>query len=484
MADAALQLEFTTVRAPVSGTIGKLDVTAGNLVTGGPGTGTRLALLQSLDPIHAYFEFDPTTAARARRVGQRAWQATITPFEGGGPITGAIDFVDHGVGWIPIGWRRVRWRPATWWAPFREQNVQVAAGAVGQQPSPTSAFQLAVDTRGCLSSPEEFEQIIVRTDPGRGTVRLRDVARVELGANQYALRALIDNQPAAAIQILQDPTASALEVWQQVRDVMQRLAREFPAGVQFALTIAGALNGKFASIGGAMAAIFPPPPVPGLGAIGGFKVQVQDRGAKGPRALYDATQAVLAEARSSPKLAGIFSAYHVDVPRLQLDVDRERTRQLGIPLDRVHETLQAYLGSVYVLAEAGAMSWLVAPRIAWSFLDWPQLRRRARAAGAVADAAFAEYEQATLLALEEVHVAVDAYGAATDRLVAMHRQLEAAAGVAGIVTVQYREGLVDSLAQTLAERDRIAGQLAASRALAAHQQAVVDVYRSLGGGWE
>lgn len=130
------------------------------------------------------------------------------------------------------------------------------------------------------------------------------------------------------------------------------------------------------------------------------------------------------------------------------------------------------------------MSWLVAPRIAWSFLDWPQLRRRARAAGAVADAAFAEYEQATLLALEEVHVAVDAYGAATDRLVAMHRQLEAAAGVAGIVTVQHREGLVDSLAQTLAERDRIAGQLAASRALAAHQQAVVDVYRSLGGGWE
>jgi gold/copper resistance efflux pump len=556
---------------------------------------------------------------------------------------------------------------------IREQNVQVAAGAVGQQPSPTSAFQLAVDTRGRLSSPEEFEQIIVRTDPGGGTVRLRDVARVELGANQYALRALIDNQPAAAIQILQDPSASALEVSQQVRDVMQHLAREFPAGVQyriaydptlfvrasirnvvttlleatvlvvavvllflqtwrasiipvlavpvslvgtfavmhllgftlntlslfglvlsigivvddaivvvenverhlalgrsprdaalrameevtgpviaitavlaavfiptamlagltgqfyrqFALTIAistalsainsltlspalsalllrphgeardllsrvldrvvgpftrgfnrlfdrgaawyvagvgrairyaamvavvygglllltgaafrsvpsgfvpaqdkyylvgiaqlpngasldrteavvrqmtqialdqpgvesvvafpglsingfvmnpsaaviftmldpfeartsadlgagaitGALNGKFASIGGAMAAIFPPPPVPGLGAIGGFKVQIQDRGAKGPRALYDATQAVLAEARSSPKLAGVFSAYQVDVPRLRLDVDRERTRQLGIPLDHVHETLQAYLGSVYV----------------------------------------------------------------------------------------------------------------------------------------
>jgi RND family efflux transporter MFP subunit len=98
VADAALQLEFATVRAPVSGTIGKLDVTAGNLVTGGPGTGTRLALLQSLDPIYVYFELDPTTAARARPVGQRAWQATITPFEGGDPISGAIDFVDHCVG--------------------------------------------------------------------------------------------------------------------------------------------------------------------------------------------------------------------------------------------------------------------------------------------------------------------------------------------------------------------------------------------------
>ena len=141
-------------------------------------------------------------------------------------------------------------------------------------------------------------------------------------------------------------------------------------------------------------------------------------------------------------------------------------------------------GSLGSLAEAGALSWLAAPRIAWSFLDWPQLRRRARAVGALADAAFAEYEQATLRALEDVRVAVDAYGAATDRLVATQRRSDAASGAAGIVTVQYREGLVDSLTRTLAERDRIVGQLAASRALTAHQQAVVDVYRALGGGWQ
>jgi multidrug efflux pump subunit AcrB len=97
-----------------------------------------------------------------------------------------------------------------------------------------------------------------------------------------------------------------------------------------------------------MAAVFPPPPVPGLGAIGGFKVQIEDRAAKGPRALYETTQAVLAAAHTSRRLAGVFSAYQVDVPRLHLDVDRERTQQLGIPLEHVHETLRAYLGSLYV----------------------------------------------------------------------------------------------------------------------------------------
>lgn len=109
VADAELQLEFTTVRAPVAGTIGTLDVTVGNLVTGGPGNGTRLALLQSLDPVFVYFDLDPTTAARARRVNQSAWQARVTPFEGGEAITGPIDFVDHGVG-TQTGTLRVRAR--------------------------------------------------------------------------------------------------------------------------------------------------------------------------------------------------------------------------------------------------------------------------------------------------------------------------------------------------------------------------------------
>ena len=554
---------------------------------------------------------------------------------------------------------------------IREQNVQVAAGAVGQQPSPGAAFQLAINTTGRLTDPDAFNDIVVRVSEDGGVVRLRDVARVELGSNQYAIRSLLNGEPAAGIQIMQDPRASAIEVSDAVRETMARLAKEFPQGVefriaydptifvrasirnvlttlleatglvilvvllflhtwratlipivavpvsligtlaamhglgftlntlslfglvlsigivvddaivvvenverhlaegmrpreaalramdevtspilaitavlvavfvptaflgglagqfyrQFALTIAistvisainsltlapalsalllkphreghtgrgvhgaaarisgafdsmfrriaggyvamvgrslrfasvvgilyvgllgltwlgfnrvpagfvpaqdkyylvgiaqlpngaaldrteavvqemtrialaqpgvenvvafpglsingfvaspnsavlfamldpfeqrtsaelsagaiaGALNQQFAGIGGAMAAMFPPPPVPGLGTIGGFKLQVEDRANHGPRALFDATQKVLMEAHKSPMLAAVFSNYQVDVPQLFLNIDRDRAKHLGIPMDRVFETLQVYLGSLYV----------------------------------------------------------------------------------------------------------------------------------------
>jgi outer membrane protein TolC len=141
-------------------------------------------------------------------------------------------------------------------------------------------------------------------------------------------------------------------------------------------------------------------------------------------------------------------------------------------------------GSVGQLAQASAGSWFIAPRIAWTFLDWPQLKRRMRAAGALTDAAFAEYEQTLLVALEEVRVALDNYGATTAALQAAQRRDDASAGAALIVSIQYREGMVDSLSRTLAERDAIAGSLAANRALTQQRQAVVEVYRALGGGWE
>jgi gold/copper resistance efflux pump len=556
---------------------------------------------------------------------------------------------------------------------IREQNVQVAAGTVGQQPSAGSAFQMAVKARGRLSDPEQLADIVVRVSEDGGVIRLRDVGRVELGSSQYALRSLLNGEPAAAIQIMQDPASSALEVSATVRQSMTRLAAEFPDGIeyriaydptvfvrasirnvintlveatllvvlvvllflqtwratvipvaavpvsligtlalmyafgftlntlslfglvlsigivvddaivvvenverhlaagqsprdaaisameevtspilaitailcavfvptafldglsgqfyrQFALTIAistvlsatnsltlspalsavllrghdakpdwltrvldrtvgyltrpfnaffekaslryvgwvrrvlrfsgiavvlyaglllltwtgftrvpggfvpaqdkyylvgiaqlpngasldraeavvkemsrlaleeagvesvvafpglsingfvrgsnaavifvmldpfeqrttadlgavqiaGKLNQRFMAIPGGLAVIFPPPPVPGLGVLGGFKLNIEDRASRGERALFDATQAVIAEAAKSPRLAGVFSSYQVDVPQLFFDLDRERAKHLGIPLDHVFETLQVYLGSLYV----------------------------------------------------------------------------------------------------------------------------------------
>lgn len=98
VADAELNLEFTVVRAPVSGRIGRAEVTKGNLVMGGPAGGTRLALLQSMDPIHVYFDLDPATAAAARQTTRARWTASVAALDGGASVTGPVDFVDTGVG--------------------------------------------------------------------------------------------------------------------------------------------------------------------------------------------------------------------------------------------------------------------------------------------------------------------------------------------------------------------------------------------------
>ena len=108
--DAALYLEFTTVHAPVDGRIGRAEVTAGNLVNGGPGNGTRLAVLHSIDPVYVYFDLDPTTAAAAAAQPRSAWRATVA-VESGAVLTGPIDFVDNAVG-LQTGTLKVRARLA------------------------------------------------------------------------------------------------------------------------------------------------------------------------------------------------------------------------------------------------------------------------------------------------------------------------------------------------------------------------------------
>jgi len=116
----------------------------------------------------------------------------------------------------------------------------------------------------------------------------------------------------------------------------------------YGLNIAKQLNMKLSSIQDAQVVVFPPPPVQGLGTIGGFKLQLEDRADIGYDELYKTTQAVLAKARAAPELTGVFSNYEVSVPQISADVNRVKAKEHGISLTDVFETLQVYLGSIYV----------------------------------------------------------------------------------------------------------------------------------------
>ncbi len=118
-------------------------------------------------------------------------------------------------------------------AAIRAQNVQVAAGVIGRQPVPEGqAFELVVTTRGRLSTPEEFGAIIVRSSDGGRLVRLRDVARVELGARDYTTLAGYNGSPGAIMAIYQLPGANLVNVAQQIEELRERFAEELPPGVE------------------------------------------------------------------------------------------------------------------------------------------------------------------------------------------------------------------------------------------------------------
>ncbi len=116
----------------------------------------------------------------------------------------------------------------------------------------------------------------------------------------------------------------------------------------YGAAIAGQLMGKMGQIEDAFVGVFPPPAVDGMGAIGGFKLQIQDRGELGYEALHNAMMAVQMKAWQTPELANVFSSYQINVPQLDVNLDRVKAKQLGIPLQNVYDTLQIYLGSLYI----------------------------------------------------------------------------------------------------------------------------------------
>jgi hydrophobe/amphiphile efflux-1 (HAE1) family protein len=118
---------------------------------------------------------------------------------------------------------------------IREQNIQVAAGAIGQQPVKGAPFELTVNAKGRLITEEEFEQIIVKTGPHGEKLRLRDVARAEMGSGEYALRSLLNNKKAVGMGVFQLPGSNALAVSQAVRARMAELKTKMPEGVDYAI---------------------------------------------------------------------------------------------------------------------------------------------------------------------------------------------------------------------------------------------------------
>ena len=119
-------------------------------------------------------------------------------------------------------------------AALQEQNAQVAAGSVGAPPlaSPTD-LTLTINARGRLVTEADFGKVVIKSGDQAQPVFLRDIARIQLGASDYALRSLLDNEPAVAIPIFQLPGSNALALSASVRQAMDDLARSFPPGLEY-----------------------------------------------------------------------------------------------------------------------------------------------------------------------------------------------------------------------------------------------------------
>ena len=118
---------------------------------------------------------------------------------------------------------------------LRGQNLQVAAGALGQSPAPANAaaFQLPIQVQGRLTSPEQFSDVVIKTDAQGRVTRLRDVARVELGSQDYSLRGYLDGQRGVAVAIVMQPGANALDTQTRVLNELKDAQKTMPAGVSY-----------------------------------------------------------------------------------------------------------------------------------------------------------------------------------------------------------------------------------------------------------
>lgn len=138
---------------------------------------------------------------------------------------------------------------------LREQNVQVSGGSLGAPPNNSdSAFQVTITTQGRLQTPREFGEVIVRADEQGRVVRVRDVARVEIGARSYVNNSYLNNKPAVALGIFQRPGSNALASADEIIATMDELSEDFPTGLEYQVVynptefIASSVNAVYETI--------------------------------------------------------------------------------------------------------------------------------------------------------------------------------------------------------------------------------------------
>lgn len=128
--------------------------------------------------------------------------------------------------------------PSDVYRAIQEQNAQAPAGQVGQMPAPkTQQFQYGVEVRGRLTEVEEFEQVIVRAKSDGSFVRVRDIARVELGAKDYTFQARLNGKPASAFSVNLTPDASAIETANLINAELKRLSESFPVDLSYDMVL-------------------------------------------------------------------------------------------------------------------------------------------------------------------------------------------------------------------------------------------------------
>ncbi len=205
-------------------------------------------------------------------------------------------------------------------------------------------FSFSLVPRGFV--PAQDKQYLISfavLPPGATLERTEDVMRQmgEIALHEEGVSRAVQF-PGLSVNGFVNSSSSGI-VFLTLDDFEERRSHELSAGA-----IAGRLQQKFGAIDEAFIAIFPPPPVRGLGTTGGFKLQIEDRSDLGYQALDNVVNEVKGKAYQDPALTGIYSNYNINVPQLFADLDRTKAQQLGIPIDEVFRTMQIYLGSIYV----------------------------------------------------------------------------------------------------------------------------------------